>query len=292
MIVHRSGRTITPEVRIGTWIGRPGRAVALLAVGAAGGGAAFAIAAVPGSDGVIHACYAEQPGGTLPTTTPNLRVIDPSAGQSCSTPGAPPQGTVDWNVAGPPGAPGPAGRPGAPGPAGKTETFASGSTITFADGNVVTVGGSSSPTIAPLPFKPTGRPAAEMDLGSGAGALDFGVLRFGFAGGTRGSGTGSGTGSAAGKTQHGEFVITKLTDTASPKLAQASASGKHFPTAKLIVRKAGGIQRLEFTFKELFLTSIQWSNSGSGGRPEESITFEYGGLVVKYVSQSPTKRRK
>ena len=95
--------------------GTPWKAVLLLAAGAVGGAAAVAVASVPDSGGVIHACVALQTGSTLPTTTANLRVIDGT--QKCATtslPGGPPatEGTVEWNIKGPTGAP---GQPGAPG---------------------------------------------------------------------------------------------------------------------------------------------------------------------------------
>jgi hypothetical protein len=69
----------------------PGRAALLLAVGAAGGGAALAVASVPDGSGLVSACYqVTAAGATVPVTTPgNVRIIDPSANQHCNTAGLP-----------------------------------------------------------------------------------------------------------------------------------------------------------------------------------------------------------
>jgi len=69
-------------------------------------------ASIPGSDGVIRACYRTQSG--------QLRVIDPSQGESCQAG----EQALSWNVTGTPGPPGPkgdkgdTGEQGPPGPAG------------------------------------------------------------------------------------------------------------------------------------------------------------------------------
>jgi hypothetical protein len=63
--------------------GRTVRAVLLVVAGAVAGAAATAIAALPDGDGVIHACYEIQQDGTTPVAgAGNLRIIDPSAGQT------------------------------------------------------------------------------------------------------------------------------------------------------------------------------------------------------------------
>ncbi|MBN9623327.1 MAG: hypothetical protein J0H06_10280, partial [Actinobacteria bacterium] len=68
--------------------GHTGRAVVLVVVGVVAGAAATAIAAVPGNDAVVNACYEVQQDGTTPLAgAPNLRIIDPAAGQTCNAPG-------------------------------------------------------------------------------------------------------------------------------------------------------------------------------------------------------------
>jgi hypothetical protein len=70
------------------------------------GGAAFA--AIPGSSGVINGCYQKNVG--------NLRVIDPSAGESCR----PSEVGISWSQTGPQGATGPTGPQGPKGDTGAT----------------------------------------------------------------------------------------------------------------------------------------------------------------------------
>src|SRR5437588_9037878 len=53
---------------------------------------------------------------------------------------------------------------------------------------------------------------------------------------TIGSATG---GAGAGKVKFNEFTIKKTTDKATPLFFRVSATGDHFPTATLYIRKAG-----------------------------------------------------
>src|SRR5205807_3261931 len=136
---------------MGLWqrIGRSGRTAVLLAAGLAGGAAAVAVATVPGSDGVIHACYSITNTNGLPVTTgANLRIIDSSA-QACTTNTDVPtaERALDWNVAGRAGPTGPAGTPGGQGPQGPAVTIAAGHTLTLAGGQVITVGNGNGVTV-------------------------------------------------------------------------------------------------------------------------------------------------
>ena len=104
---------------------------------------------------------------------------------------------------------------------------------------------------------------------------------------------GSATGGAgAGKVKFDTLSITKRVDTASPALFQICASGGHFKTATLALRKAGsggdkaGKPYLQYTFKTVFITKI--TNSGSGGDdlPTEVVEFAFGALEVSYAKQN------
>ena len=100
------------------------RAVALIAAGAVGAGAAVAIASVPDSGGVIHACVTTGANGAPVTSGANVQIIDPSAGQSCAgTVGAAGEEPVTWNSTGPQGPPGPQGPSGPAGADGHTITI-------------------------------------------------------------------------------------------------------------------------------------------------------------------------
>ncbi len=268
--------------------GRVGKAALLLGVGAAGAGAAFAVASVPSSNGTIYACYevtATQtavggPSTTVPFTSgPNLRIIDPSAGQSCNTstgPAGPQEATLDFNQAGP------AGAPGATGPAGPTTTVVSGQTLTLADGQVITIGGTANTGTVDV-LTPSKQTVGDLVLSNGArtGTISVPVLNFATAANT-GAGTG-GTGAGTGKVRFDQFSITKKLDSTSVKLSQALAAGKHYKTAVLTIRKAGKGPKdlLVYSFSLVSPSVIQWS--GSDEDPTEEVTFEYGALTVRYV---------
>ena len=84
-------------------------------VGAALAGGVVALAAIPGSGGVINGCYQKNVG--------NLRVIDPASGDSCR----PSEIPISWSQTGPTGAQGPTGATGPQGPQGpKGDTGATG----------------------------------------------------------------------------------------------------------------------------------------------------------------------
>ncbi len=275
---------------IGKRFGRPGKAAALVAVGALGGGAALAIAAVPGSDGVIHACYQAQQDGTTPQADgPNLRIIDPSAGQAC-TPGSPAGGlgehAISWNVAGAPGPSGPRGESGPqgpPGPAGQTLTI-SGQTFTLSNGKALTIGPSAVP---PLQFKPNGRPVATMTLGSGRSASSFNVLAWQLVGRGAAAGTGGAAGTGAGRTNVSSIQITKKTDKASVNLFKYCTTGKHIPRATITVRKAGEkTPYLKITLTDVLVSSYQLGSAGGGGaKPNESLSLNFTKIEYKYSTQ-------
>ena len=103
---------------------------------------------------------------------------------------------------------------------------------------------------------------------------------------TIGSGTG---GAGAGKAKFNEFTIKKTLDKASAVLFQHLAQGVHYEKGVLSVRKAGGAKGgekpyLTYEFGTVFTTKIDWSGPGDEG-PEETITFVYGSLAVKYQVQ-------
>ena len=107
---------------------------------------------------------------------------------------------------------------------------------------------------------------------------------------TIGSATG---GAGAGKIKFNEFTIKKTTDNASPKFFKNCCTGSHYKTVTIAMRKSGGDPNtagkefLMFKFDTVFTTKIDWSGPGDEG-PEESITFVYGKLGIKYTQQTQT----
>jgi hypothetical protein len=239
-----------------------------VAIGAAGGAAALAVASVPDSTGVVHACYpVTAPGSPVPATTAttNLRIIDPSANQQCRTaagvPGGP-ENTINWNTAGPPGA------PGAPGAPGRSVTIAGGNTFTVSGGQVITVGRAPGVTINPPAFG--GKAVATLTL-SGNVSLTTNVLSFSLA-----------TSHGAGKVKFNDFQITRTTDKASPKLALACATGTHIKKAVLTVRKAGKAF-VTYTLSDSVISSLQSGTHGRGDQPVESLSLNYTKIKIEYT---------
>jgi len=263
--------------------GRSGRAVLLLVVGALAGAAAAAIAAVPGDDGVIHACYEVQRDGTTPVVgAANVRIIDPSAGQTCNPVGAagPPEHALDWNVAGPPGpegaagspgaqgatgSPGAAGAQGASGPAGTTVSIG-GQSFTLGDGKTLTA--SPSP-IPPLQAAPGTPPVGTMVLGEGGGATSSPVLAWQLVGRSAVSMRG--------------IQIVKHVDKASPMLQKMCVTGKHFKKAVITVRRAdadGGPQTIALTDATVDSYSTEKSKN-AGGQVTETISLSFTSIKVE-----------
>lgn len=248
---------------------------------------------------MIHACVnmTVANGQTVPdTSSPNVVLIDPSAGQHCIPPDnpAPNQSSVNWNVTGPQGAPGPAGangtngtngapNPPAPSPPvpsppapGSTTTVPAGHTLTLAGGEVVTVGGPALTVVTP-PVQPNGHAVATLTLGSGADAITTNVLNTSFTASAAGSGA---TGSAA-RSQLHDISIVKKIDKASPKLLMACATGKHFPNATLTVRKASGRKYLLFRFKLVSVKTVAYDQS-AGSTPTEAVTLSFSSQQLQY----------
>jgi len=102
--------------------------------------------------------------------------------------------------------------------------------------------------------------------------------------------TGSGSGGAsAGKAKFGEFEITKGVDRASAPLFTACCAGAHFPSVYLAARKAGGsnLVYLQYCFRQVFVTKIDWSGGAGEEAPEETVTFKYGAMGIQYIRQKP-----
>ncbi len=101
-------------------------------------------------------------------------------------------------------------------------------------------------------------------------------------------GSGS-TGLAAGKVSISSFNIMKRTDNASPSLFKTCCAGSFYPSATVVLRKAGGSKPmifLQYDFQSVFVDSIQWSGSSGGDdTPTESVSFSFGAVKISYWPQ-------
>jgi len=98
------------------------------------------------------------------------------------------------------------------------------------------------------------------------------------------------TGAGAGKVTFNPFSITRKVDKSSPIFFQNACSGKAFKSVYLGMRKSAGNEAtgaffLVFQFKLVAVKTVGWAHDDEA--PKETVTFEYGGLLVKYGQQSP-----
>lgn len=101
------------------------------------------------------------------------------------------------------------------------------------------------------------------------------------------------TGAGAGKVTFNPFSITRKVDKSSPTFFQNACSGKAFKSVYLGVRKSAGNEAtgaffLVFQFKLVAVKTVGWAHDDEA--PKETVTFEYGGLLVKYGQQLPNGR--
>ena len=96
------------------------------------------------------------------------------------------------------------------------------------------------------------------------------------------------SGAGAGKITFNPFSITRKIDIVSPLLFQDACTGSPIKNMALGLRKStggksAGVFFLVFTFKLVAVKTISWAHDDES--PKETITFEYGGLVVQYAQQ-------
>jgi type VI protein secretion system component Hcp len=119
-------------------------------------------------------------------------------------------------------------------------------------------------------------------------ALEVNSFSFGIAQAeTSGSGT---TGASAGKAKFEEFTIEKDVDQASCPLFVACTAGAHYPAIMLAIRKPGGSNLLyiQYIFRQVFVTGINWSGGGGEENPKETIKFKFGAMGIQYIQQLAT----
>ena len=100
---------------------------------------------------------------------------------------------------------------------------------------------------------------------------------------------GAGGGGAAGKATFEDLSIVKRVDRSSPKLAQACATGKHFPEAVLAVRRAGGpnfsVDFLVITLSDVMISSYRSSADEVESAPIDSFSIQFAKIQYSYTTQ-------
>lgn len=95
-------------------------------------------------------------------------------------------------------------------------------------------------------------------------------------------------GGGSGKVSVHDMSVTKYVDTATTAFMQKCCSGKHFPKAQLICRKAGDtpLEFLKVTMEEVLISSISSGGSGSESKMTENVTLNFAKVKVEYESQT------
>jgi type VI protein secretion system component Hcp len=266
------------------------RTITVIVVGILGIGAALAIGAIPGGDGIAHMCYryTTSVSGGATTTVPdgtgsNIRVVDPSAGQTCgqldfgggetsSTPELPlninqtgPQGPA--GTQGAQGATGPQGAAGPPGPAGATSTSAA----------------RSGPSRILLTATP-----AQTGQDKQVGPIELRSMQFG-AQSTVTIGSSS-TGAGSGKVKFHELVVTKAPDASSLQFFGDVATGAHYKEVKVeLVGQTNGSKQpmpyLVYTLSTVFVVSLEHKTSSRDS--SETLTLAFGAAKLTYTPNKP-----
>jgi type VI secretion system secreted protein Hcp len=96
-----------------------------------------------------------------------------------------------------------------------------------------------------------------------------------------------GGGAGAGKVNVSDLTFTKWVDCATPKLALACCSGKHFKDAVLVVRKAGDkpVEYLKIKMDTVLIAGLSTGGSGGEDRLTENVTLNFSKVSMDYVPQ-------
>lgn len=119
------------------------------------------------------------------------------------------------------------------------------------------------------------------------GAID--VLAWSWGASNSGT-THSGGGGGAGKVNVQDMSITKYVDLASATLLNAVSTGKHFTSATLTVRKAGGapLEYIVIEMDEVLISSMSTGGSGGEDRLTENVSLNFGKFKYQYTEQLDT----
>lgn len=104
---------------------------------------------------------------------------------------------------------------------------------------------------------------------------------------------GSGGGMSTGRVSISSFNVMKTFDGASTIMANACATGTHFPSARVrAYRNTSTVPFMDLYFEEVMVESIQWSAS-QDSNPSESVSFAFarvtlnGVLLAQPVASNP-----
>lgn len=99
-----------------------------------------------------------------------------------------------------------------------------------------------------------------------------------------------GTGGGAGKVNVQDISFTHWVDCSTPNLVKACCSGKHFGSAKLVIRKAGEnpLEYVIIDMTDVLITSVGTGGSGGEERLTETVTLNFAKFKYSYQPQDKT----
>jgi type VI secretion system secreted protein Hcp len=97
-----------------------------------------------------------------------------------------------------------------------------------------------------------------------------------------------GGGGGSGKVSVQDLHITKPLDKSSPELALRCCTGKHFPTAELVVRKAGDepLEYYKIKMADVLISSYNIGATGDSERLYDTMTLNFSKIDIEYKQQS------
>ena len=96
-------------------------------------------------------------------------------------------------------------------------------------------------------------------------------------------------GMASGKRQHGPFIVTFKTQSATPQLFSCTFQGEHLKEVTIVCRKAGKEQQeyLKFTLTTAIISKIETFYLDDDVVPRDRVTLEFRKIKIEYKEQKP-----
>jgi type VI secretion system secreted protein Hcp len=98
----------------------------------------------------------------------------------------------------------------------------------------------------------------------------------------------SGSGGGAGRATVKDLSFVHWIDCATPNLMKYAMLGKHIPSARLVMRKAGG-NPLEFwniTMTDVIITNVNPVANNMSERSQEVVSLSFSKVRIEYVPQN------
>lgn len=100
-----------------------------------------------------------------------------------------------------------------------------------------------------------------------------------------------GGGGGSGKANVQDISFTKYVDLSTTTLWEGCMMGKHYDSATLTCRKAGGTNPVDFlviVMTDVLITSVTTGGSGGEDRLTENVSVNFAKVQVTYTEQSKT----